>query len=104
MIPAVSYMKLKFLPITLRCVKQICTTFIIQMYIAQTFTIIELKAHFEKSTGRTLSGLELQFKGNPMLELQASKKVTLGDCGIDKEETIFLVEKGFTQTISNPEV
>ena len=39
-----------------------------------------------------------------MLELQGSKMVTLGDCGIDKEETIFLVEKGFTQTISKPEV
>ena len=63
-----------------------------------------MRALVEKQTCRRLDEYQFQFKGVPIEESRHGKRLTLLDCGIDKEDTVFLMLIGFTLDITQPQV
>ena len=58
----------------------------------------------ESVTGSTPGTHQLIFQGQPLQSTRHGKRLTLRDCRIRKEETLFLQKMGFTLNITNPQV
>ena len=70
----------------------------------QAYTITELRALLEKQTHKKLDEYQFQFKGTPIEETSHGKRLTLQDCGINKEDTIFLMKTDVRLHITQPQV
>ena len=53
---------------------------------------------------QSLVDYQFQFKEKPVEECFHGKRLTLSDCGINKEDTIFIMKKGVVVDIQSPQV
>ena len=70
----------------------------------QSYPVSSLMRNVEVVTGCSLSTHQLFFQDKPLQPTRHGKSLTLRDCRIRKEETLFVQKMGFTLNITNPQV
>ena len=53
---------------------------------------------------QSLVDYQFQFKEKPVEECFHGKRLTLSDCGINKEDTVFIMKIGVVVNITSPQV
>ena len=73
---------------------------------AQSYLVASLLALVEEATHTNLTGstYQLQFQNKPLQAVRHGKQLSLRDCRIRKEETLFIHKLGFSLDITNPQV
>ena len=79
----------------------IASTFILH---AQSYPVSNLMSDVEAATQCRQTDHQLFFKDKPLQAVRHGKQLTLHDCGIKKEETLFVNKLGFYLDITNPQV
>jgi hypothetical protein len=68
------------------------------------YAVGSLMRDVEAVTGCSLSDHQLFFQDKPLQAVRHGKSLTLRDCRIRKEETLFINKTGFSLNITNPQV
>ncbi|XP_019852957.1 PREDICTED: alpha-protein kinase vwkA-like [Amphimedon queenslandica] len=69
-----------------------------------SYSITDLKALAEQHMKQSLVDYQFQFKEKPVEECLHGKRRTLKDCGINKEDTVFIMKIGIVVNITAPQI